>query len=80
MMGQKYDHRAKNRKYYYPLALFMGCGEVERHLEMAKPSQQKKTSQFASNAAVSQSFNESLLPLTKSFSLLLKSNLNLRKS
>ena len=27
------------KKYlYYPLALFMGCGVVERHLEMAKPT------------------------------------------
>ena len=38
MAGQKYDHRVKNKKYTYPSALFMGCGVVERHLEMAKPT------------------------------------------
>ena len=34
LAGQKYDHI---RVVYYPLALFMGCGVIERHLEMAKP-------------------------------------------
>ena len=38
LAGQKYDHI---RVVYYPLALFMGCGVIERHLEMAKPT--KKT-------------------------------------
>ena len=29
------------QEVYYPLALFIGCGVVERHLEMAQPT--KKT-------------------------------------
>ena len=28
----------KEQEVYYPIALFMGCGVVERHLEMAKPT------------------------------------------
>ena len=35
------------QEVYYPLALFMGCGVVERLLEMAKPT--KKIMQFESN-------------------------------
>ena len=31
LAGQKYDHI---RVVYYPLALFMGCGVIERHLEI----------------------------------------------
>ena len=26
------------QEVYYPLALLMGCGAVERHLEMAQPT------------------------------------------
>ena len=33
----KYDFTVV-QEIYYPLALFMGCGVVERHLEMAQPT------------------------------------------
>ena len=29
------------QEVYYPLALLMGCGAVERHLEMAQPTKKK---------------------------------------
>ena len=35
-LGISINHR--ERKYTTPLALFMGCGVVERHLEMAQPT------------------------------------------
>ena len=31
-------YRKVEQEFYYPLALFMGCGVLERHLEMAKPT------------------------------------------
>ena len=34
----KYDHRLKNKKYTTPLPYSWGCGVVERHLEMGKPT------------------------------------------
>ena len=36
----KYDFTVV-QEIYYPLALFMGCGVVERHLEMAQPTKKK---------------------------------------
>ena len=38
------------QEVYFPLALFMGCGEVERHLEMVQPT--KKTSEHCSPKTV----------------------------
>ena len=35
MAVHKYDHRIKNKKY---IGLIMGCGVVEKRLEMATPT------------------------------------------
>ena len=43
----KYDHRVMYKKYTTPLP-HMGCGLVERHLEMDQPTTTKK--QFGVNS------------------------------
>ena len=49
----KYDHRVMYKKYTTPCP-HMGCGVVERHLEMAQPKKMKFTNIISINGCFMQ--------------------------
>ena len=60
----KYDHRVMYKKYTTPCP-HMGCGVVERHLEMAQPTKTKRSLYLGATSII---YNSSVMKMLIFFS------------